>query len=346
MRTKDITNSPYRESDQDFRGGFSALLCMVLVCLLLIDCGDNKPRTYRVGILSGTDTLNGIAEGFKQRMGELGYVDGRNIAYDLRRTNIDLVAEQQILRKFVADKQDLIFVFPTSAVMLAKAATQGSNIPVVFTFTTIEGNTLVNSVREPGGNMTGVRFPGPDLVARRFELLVQMAPKIKRLWITYSVDYPTTKISLDILRAAASSAGISLVEVPVKTVADIRADLQRRAKEADCGMDGILILPEILSQSQDSWTAISRFAADHRLPIAGSLWYQADHGALFSYSPDYATFGRLAAELADKVLKGISAGTIPVLSPEPILRINYRRAQELGIKVPEGVLRMAAEIIR
>jgi putative tryptophan/tyrosine transport system substrate-binding protein len=326
---------------------FSVILIWVAVVILFLSgCGDKKPKVSRVGILSGTETLIGIVDGFKQRMGELGYEEGRDILYDLQKTNIDPPAERKVLEKFVADKADLIFVFPTAAALAARAATQGTNIPVVFTFTTLEGNNLVNSVSEPGGNMTGVRFPGPDLVARRFELLMQMVPQVKRLWVAYVVDYPTTKISLDILRTAALSVGVTLVEIPVVTVADIRADLHKRAKLRDCGMDAIMILPEILSQSQESWAAISRFAAEHRLPIAGSLRHQADQGALFAYSPGYSAFGRLAANLADKVLKGIPAGTIPVLSPESVLRINHKCALALGIKVPEGVLKMADEVIR
>jgi putative tryptophan/tyrosine transport system substrate-binding protein len=241
---------------------------------------------------------------------------------------------------------DLIFVFPTSASKSAKALTRETNIPVVFTFTTTEGNDLIASVREPGGNITGVRFPGPDLVAKRFELLMQLAPRVKRLWITYDTNYPTAKSSLESLRPVASSSGVTIVEVPAASVADIQADLQARTKSKDIGMDAILIMPELLSQSQEGWAVISKFAADHRLPIAGSEAFEADQGAVFTYIPDNVEFGRLAAALADKVLKGIPAGTIPVITPESRLRLNYRVAQKLGLKVPQGMLKLANEVVR
>jgi putative ABC transport system substrate-binding protein len=328
-------------------GFWQAILVLVVVMGLLVSgCGAPKPKVYRVGILSGVDAFASMADGFKAKMTELGYVEGKNIVYDLQKVNADPAGEQQALRKFVADKVDLIFVFPTEPAVAAKAATQGTDIPVVFAFANLEGVDLVKDVREPGGNITGVRYPGPDLAVKRFEFLRELMPNLKRLWITYDANYPATKSALEALRLAASSEGVTLVEVPITSVADIQADLQARAKLADIGMDAILIMPELLSQSPDGWAAISKFASEHKVPIAGSAGFEADTGAVFSYIPDNVETGKLAAPLADKILRGTPAGTIPVVTPESHLRINYALAQELGLAVPEGLLSQAAEIIR
>ena len=108
-------------------------------------------------------------------MTELGYTEGKNIVYDVQKTNVDIDAYKKITQKFVQDKVDLIFVFPTEAAMEAKAATQGTNIPVVFdlAFTDVKGIDLINSVREPGGNITGVRFPSVDIASKRLEILTR-----------------------------------------------------------------------------------------------------------------------------------------------------------------------------
>jgi putative ABC transport system substrate-binding protein len=115
-----------------------------------------------VGVLSGLDAFAPAVEGFKSKMTELGYVEGKNITYDVQSTNVDIDAYKSISKKFVADKVDLIFSFPSEASMEAKAATQGTDIPVIFdlAFTDVPEVNLINRVREPGGNITGVRFQG------------------------------------------------------------------------------------------------------------------------------------------------------------------------------------------
>ena len=122
--------------------------------------------------------------------------------------------------------------------------------------------------------------------------------------------------------------------------------MQARASSDDIGMDAIQILPEALTQSPDGWAVISEYAYEHRLPLVGSQLSSADNGGVFSFCVDFIEIGRLVAPIADKVLQGTPAGTIPVASPEAHLRINYTLTQELGLTVPEGLLRHADEIIR
>jgi putative ABC transport system substrate-binding protein len=191
-----------------------------------------------------------------------------------------------------------------------------------------------------------VRFPGPHLSVRRYEILHELAPQAKRVGIIYNVNYPANKSQLEALHPVASAMGISLVEIPVSSVADIEADLQARAALADIGLDAILIITDDLSQSPDGWPMISQFAAEHNIPIAGSAEFEADTGAILSYIPNSFETGELAAPLADKILQGIPASSIPVVTPESELRINYKLSQELGLTVSEGLLSQATEIIR
>ena len=326
--------------------GWAMPILVVAFALFLSGCSEKKPRVYRVGILSGVDALANVADGFIAEMTKLGYIEGKNIVYDMQKVNAEPAEERRIADKFVADRADLIFVFPTEPAVAAKAATQGTSIPVVFANAGIEGVNLVESVRQPGGHITGVRFPGPDQTVKRFEFLLELAPHIKRLYITYDVNYPLTRGVFEALRPVAASLDVTLVEVPVTSVEGIQADLQARAELDDIGMDAILIMPELLSQSPTTWPLISKFAAEHKVPIGGALGFTADHGAVFSYAPDTLELGRLAAPLADKILRGTPAGTIPLVTPENYLRLNYKRAQELGLTVPQSLLSLAREIIR
>jgi putative tryptophan/tyrosine transport system substrate-binding protein len=315
--------------------------------LLLSACGAAQaPKVYHVGIVYTQSTFVNIISGFKAEMTDLGYVEGKNINYDVQLVVPGTSTSLSISKKFVTDKVDLIFAFATSAVVDAKAATQGTNIPVIFAFSTIEGNNLVNSVGAPGGNITGVRYPGADLTAKRFELLIQILPQVKRLYISYQPTYPTAPSALAALRPAAAAAGVTLIESQTAKVEDISADLNARANTGDTGMDAILIMPENLSQTTTGWGAINKFAADHQIPIAGNAVVQAQQGALFSYAPDLTEHGKQAALLADKIFKGTPAGTIPVVTPESQLTLNYKVAQQLGITLPDGLLKQANMIIR
>jgi putative tryptophan/tyrosine transport system substrate-binding protein len=333
-------------SSDKSRARWMILVWFALIALVLSGCGADKPKVYRVGILSGLDFFASTADGFKAKMADFGYVEGQNIVYDMHKTNFEPEAERQILDKFVADKVDLILVFPTEPSLAAKKAIQGTNIPMLFVNTNVEGVDLINSVREPGGNITGVRFPGPDMAVKRLEIMHEVAPRVKRLWVPYQQGYPTIPLQLEVLRPAAAAAGITLVETPAADAAAIKADVQARAKAADIGVDGVLFIPEPLTVNPEAFASIAQFAAEHKLPLGGALMIQGDYSTTFGVSTDNIAVGKQAAILADKIFKGTPAGTIPVVSAENFLQINYKATQALGLTVPDPLLRQAAEVIR
>lgn len=128
--------------------------------------------------LAGISFVADIVDGFKEGMAELGYVEGENIEYDVQLTEFDMTKYESIIKKFVEDDVDLILVFPTEATIMAKQGTQGTDIPVLFDFALVEEMGIVDSIREPGGNITGVRYPGPDIALRRFEIMQELVPDI------------------------------------------------------------------------------------------------------------------------------------------------------------------------
>jgi putative ABC transport system substrate-binding protein len=324
------------------------LLFILLVSLsfFINGCGEKKPMVYHVGILSGAETFDNIADGFMEKMTELGYEKGRNISYDHQKANFDMVAYNNIIKKFINDKVSLIFVFPTEPALVAKIATQGKKIPIVFAMAGIERNDLIDCVSRPGGNITGVRYPGPESTVRRLDLLLELVPHTRRVYLIYDQNYPNTLMALEGLRPASSSLGITLVEDPVNSIEELKSKLEERSALRDIGIDAILLMPDILNHLPDGFGSILKFATKHKLPIGGGMAFTADLGALFSFVPDNTDQGRLAAVLADKIFKGTPAGTIMVVTPQARLRINYKVIQALGLTVSEGLLSRADEIIR
>jgi putative ABC transport system substrate-binding protein len=325
---------------------WTILIWAVVIALLLSGCGPEKPKVYRVGILSGIDFATPTADGFKEKMTELGYVEGKNIVYDMQQTNFEPDREEQILEKFVEDKVDLIFTFPTEVSMAAKAATQGTDIPVLFAVANIEDTGLVESVRQPGGHITGVRYPGPDIAIKRFEIMLELLPQARRMWVPYQRGYPIVESQMDVLRPTAESLGVTLIEFPADGAEEIQAELDARDQSADIGMDAILFIAEPLAVIPDVFAVMGKFAAEHKIPIGGVLLEVEGYETLFGVNVEFASVGKQAATLADKILRGTPAGTIPVVSAENYLQINYGVAQELELTVPAGLLSQADEIIR
>jgi putative tryptophan/tyrosine transport system substrate-binding protein len=321
-------------------------ILLVVTSLFINGCNEKKPKVYRVGILSGAKVFDNIADGFVAKMTELGYANSRNIIYDHQKASLDMVACKNTIMKFITDKVDLILVFPTEPALVVKATTLGMNIPIVFAMAGIEGNNLVDSVSCPGGNITGVRYPGPEHTVRRLDILVELVPQARKIYLIYDQNYPNTPMALEGLRSAASSLGITLVEDPVNTMEEFRFKLEARSALRDIGIDAILLMPDILNNSHDGFKAIQNFASKHKLPVGGGMAFTADFGALFSFVPDNIEQGKLAAVMADKIFNGKPAGKIMLASPKARLRINYNVIKKLGLTVSDGLLSRADEIIR
>lgn len=321
------------------------LALLLSVISLFIGCTKKKSDVYHIGILSGLNYIADAADGFKTKMTELGYVENKNIVYDLYRTDFDEHVYRKTLNKFVSDKVDLIFVFPTEASQEAKAATKGTNIPVIFSIANIEETGLVKSAGEPGGNITGVRYPGPDIALQRLEVLCELVPQAKHIFLPYQRNYPIVASQLDILYPAASSMGVILHEGPADNASELKTLLDAHVKSDSVDIDAILFLAEPLSVTPDAFIVMCKFASEYKIPVAGALMEIENYSTLFGINIDIFTTGKQAAILADKILKGTPAGSIPVVSAKPYFQLNYKLAQEMGIHVSESLLSRANEII-
>ncbi|HEY4694437.1 MAG TPA: ABC transporter substrate-binding protein [Candidatus Nanoarchaeia archaeon] len=351
----DVPNQPDGASNQRpanknllILGGFSIVLLIALGIYFLVLPALQKEepqKVYKVGILSGLDFFAATTDSFKAAMTELGYIEGKNITYDFQKTNFEPEKEKQILAKFVADKVDLIVTFPTEVSLAAKEAIKGTNIPLIFDTAFIEGVDLINSVREPGNNITGVRYPGPDLAVKRLETMVEIVPSAKRIMVPYQKGYPIVPPELEALRPAAQKLGVTLVEVPGSNAEDLKAYFDGLPK-GDIGFDAILMISEPLAVTPDPFLLLVKFASDHKLPMAGAYIALGGYETIFGIDISVESVGKQAAPLADKIFKGTPAGTIAVVTAETYLTVSPKAAQTLGITLPEALLSRANQIIK
>lgn len=333
--------------------GVVAVVALVLavggwyyVMMMSTKKADTNQKTYHVGILAGADIFATITDGFKAQMTKLGYVEGKNVVYDVQSYNGDMAGYKNAAKKFVDEKADLVLSFPTEPTFEVKAAAKaaGLNIPIVFVGD-IEGVQLVDSIQKPGGTITGVRIGGIDGAVKSFELLKEVAPLAKRIYLIYDKNYPLTATALTQSRALAKKLDLELVELAAATPDDIIQDVSRRDALADPGVDAILLLPSIIVSIPPTWGPITAFAEKHKLPIAGRGGDAINTGALFVLIPENEEMGALAADEAAKVLQGTPAGSIPVESAVLRLMVNTKQGEAIGMSIPEGFLSKADKIV-
>lgn len=324
------------------------LICVLgfMLILIFIGCFQNEEgKVLQVHIISGTKSFYGIAEGFIDKMEELGYEEGKDVRYHIHEVSTGSAEEGRILEEITDEGADLILAYPTGSALNAKNRTGGS-IPVIFGLANLRGTTLIENVSRPGGNITGLRVPSTEVVLKRFEYLLKLVPRAEIVYTAYKSGYPANIEVLVALRKAATEWEVTLIEAAVDDVEEMRRDLEGRDK-ADIGkIDGILITADSLSQSVEGWRVISAFAAENGIPVSGGSPVQAETGAVMSISVDFFETGRLAGIVADKIFKGQPAGTIPVATASIAFVFNYRQAEILGLTVPEELLNLATRIIR
>lgn len=327
-------------------------LILPVIFFLTIMCGfscnaKKSQKIKRIGILISTEKFKDVADGFFHKMKELGYVEDKNISYDFQITDKDQNGQmaEKICKKFVEDKVDIIFTITHISTTIAKRITKNTGIPVVFAVAMAEEGKLIEKITKPGNNITGVRFPIPDMAIKRFEFLLKILPETKIVWAMYLDKYPPSIGVLNGLCPYAEKKGVKIVKIPGVNLDEIKAKVKKLSING-INADAIHILPEPIFHSREGWDFIKTFSIKHNIPIVCITPDMVKDDGLFCYTVNNYKMGEKAVPIVNKVLNGQSAGTIPVVSPELFLTINYKRAKELGLTIPDGMLKIATEIYK
>jgi ABC-type uncharacterized transport system substrate-binding protein len=293
-----------------------------------------------IGFL-GTSTpsdLNQRTLAFVQRLRELGWIEGRTIAIEYRWAEGRDTRFAEIAAELVRLKVAVI-VTVGSAVPAAKQAT--SVIPIVFAISGDPiGMGLVESLSQPGGNVTGLSSQATDLAGKRVELLREVIPGLRRLAIIANVGYPAAALDMREVEAATRVLGLEAVTSEIRRAEDIAPGLEALRARADalyvCG-DPLVVANRI---------RINILALGARLPAMYSSREYVEGGGLMSYGPNTTDLFRRAAEYVDKILRGAKPGDIPVEQPTKFeLAIHMTTAKVLGIQIPPSLLARADEVI-
>ncbi|MCP4535737.1 MAG: hypothetical protein GY832_01155 [Chloroflexi bacterium] len=314
-------------------------LFLLGILVLLISCTTLQPPHYTIGIVNPTFTLNDTVEAFKAGMAEFGYIEGENVTYIYQGPADTDEKLDAAIQDVIAADVDLILSLLTATTVKVKQAAEGTNIPVIFVpVADPVGFGLVNSLREPGGNLTGIMLP-PGGTSKGLEWLLKIVPGLERIYVPIKPDDKSQARHLANLQEAAARVDIEIVIAEARTADEANAVLNT----IPANVDAIWELPSSFwSPHVDQFILVS---LEQKLPLrAAGNWIE--RGALMSYAGDNAAFGRQASRMADKIMQGVEPANLPVETADFFLSINLQTANAIGIHIPDSILEQADNIIR
>jgi len=300
-------------------------------------------KVYRIGVLSvqSSFTVRPVQSAFKQKLRDLGYVEGRNLVIENRFAEGRYERLPELARELLRLNVDLL-VSPDGApsTLALKAATK--TIPIVFYAGDAVESGLVASIARPGGNLTGVSGLTAGLDAKRLEVLKEAVPAATRVAILWNPENLTGVPQRNRITLAAEALKVQLRMLEVRSPGEIDNAVAVAVRERS---EALLVLADPLLASQ--WKRIVDLAVRARLPLAAHFRSFPDAGALLSYGPNIVEIVRQLAVYADRILKGVKPADLPVEEPTKYeLVINLKSAKALGLTIPQSLLLRADEVIQ
>jgi putative tryptophan/tyrosine transport system substrate-binding protein len=324
------------------RREFIAGFCIATALPLVVRAQQTTSKRRRIGFLTReTDaSLSAQIDAFRQRLRELGWVEGESISIVYRDANGQLDRLRALAGELVALNVDVIVTVYTPPTQAAKEAT--STIPIVVAVSADPvGAGLVRSLGKPGGNVTGLSLLAPDTDQKALEFLKQTLPKTKRVMLIVDPNNQGMMLRFKAIQTAVPRLAIEVQAIPAVGSSELVGALTVAAKEPP---DSLFVFSPIYAAYRNE---IVEFATKMKLPILfDTSGLAGETNALLSYGADHSHLLRQAAVLVDKILKGAKPADLPVEQPTKFeLVINLKTARALGIDVTPQLQQLADEVI-
>jgi putative ABC transport system substrate-binding protein len=300
-------------------------------------------KAPRIGLLI-SETLAGTAsriEALRAGLRDRGYVEGLTLAIEVRSAEGRYERLPGLAAELARLRVDVIVAFGIKALVAAKGAT--TTVPIVIPVTSSDpvAMGLVDSLARPGGNITGSTTFGPEVMAKRLELLREFVPRVTRVAVLVNPANASFGPTLRQMNVTAQSLKLSLQPFEVRAPAEIDGIFGAMAKGR---VDAIVVQEDTMFGVNAK--AIADLAARKQLPVAGNRAF-AEAGALIGYGgTDAGLYGR-GAYFVDRILKGAKPGDLPIEQATRFeLVINLKTAKALGLTIPPSVLARADEVIQ
>ena len=317
----------------------SILFAGAVLAVAVIVEAQQPSKVPRIAFLAGGsrsgDSL--LLETFWQRMKDLGYIEGKNIAADYRFAE----GAPERLSDFAAELVRLnvdAIVAPGSGARAAKKATD--TIPIVVAYGDPVADGLVASLARPGGNVTGLSAFISELGGKQLELVKEAFPRVSRVAVLWWTGQ--NALMLEDMKVAAGALRVTLQPLELRAVGDFDPVFSAIKKDR---AHALIALRNTLTATYR--TRIADFAAKSRLPAIYSDAEFVSAGGLMSYGVNVPHLWGRAATYVDKILKGAKPADLPVEQPTKFeLVINLKTAEQIGLTIPPNVLARADRVIK
>ena len=296
-------------------------------------------KIWRLGILQPGAPPDPLVDTLQERLKELGYSEGHNIAYEYGWAEGKPPRLTELAKELVDLKVDVITAFSTPAAIAAQKATQ--TIPIVFGGVGDPvGSGVVSSLSRPGGNITGISILATELSAKRLELLEEIVPGASPVAMFWNDSNPGMVLRAHEAQNAAGKLGLNLQSIGVHDL--ISFDTAFAAIESG-RFNALLILVDPFTREHRQRTV--DFAAQRRLPAIYNPEF-VDAGGLISYGPSLTALERCVADYVSMVFKGSNPADLPVELPTKFeMVIGMKAAKALGLTLSQSVVMRADELI-
>ena len=306
----------------------------------LVAHAQKATRLHRILWVSTQSQPDPFLDGFREGMRAKGYVEGKNIVFELSYAHGDPLALQQIVSQMKRRDVDLA----VSSGPATRAMVPVTDVPVLFA---LSGDPValgvVKSLAQPGTNFTGATFLSLELAGKRVELLKDVHPDLRKLVVLSNRDHPGEQSEWQATQQVAKGLGIEPIYVPFFGINEIDDALMMAASKR---ADGIIAFPEPATLVLRA--KLAQFAVTNRLPSMFGWSEYCEAGGLLSYGANQrATYFWLAG-YADRILRGESPASLPVVQPEKFeLVVNLKTAKLLGMGLDiSSVLFRADKVIQ
>ena len=319
-------------------------------------------RVRRVGVLMGADENDPEAKGrfseFMKELAELGWTEGRNLQVDIRRAGANADRARLYAKELVALEPDVLFAQTTGPTAALQQETK--TIPIVFVGVSDPiGAAWLAGLSRPAGNITGLLNLDVSMGGKWLQLLLEIAPGIKRAAAMFHPDASTDTASgfslssyvptgtasyyIPSFEAAARSLGVEPITAPVYSGAEIETAITSLGREP---RGGLVVMPDdgfmLVRRAQ-----IIRLAARNNVSAIYNDSVYVRGGGLLSYGTNRADITRRSASFVDRILKGEKPTNAPVQAPVNFqMALNARTAKALGLTVPLSISLLADEVIQ
>jgi putative tryptophan/tyrosine transport system substrate-binding protein len=323
----------------------SILVAVVMLAVAVLAQAQQPMKIPRIGYLSAFDAASesSRAEGVRVALRELGYIEGKNIAFEYRYAAGKRDRYPELAAELVRLKVDLIVV-AGGVIPIQAAKNTTRTVPIVMTGVGADPVKfgLVESLARPGGNVTGITNFEMDLGGKRLELLKDAAPKLARVAVLYDPAIPSANQVKDDLPVVARALGLTIQLWEIRAAGDLEKIFASLNKDRPDGLYASSSLVVSINRKR-----IADFALKSRLPSTYGVKEAADAGGLMYYEADLTDTYRRVAYYIDRILKGAKPADLPVEQPMKFeFIINLKTAKQIGLTIPPNVLARADRVIR